>query len=84
MVKKRMAKSVTGKEINSYYDELVPIMLIKDNAKYKDDLTVTVNGINYQIQRGAQVMVPRKVALAVERSRNQELEAQAYVESLKG
>ena len=59
-------------------------MLIKDNAKYKDDLTVTVNGTNYQIQRGVQVMVPRKVALTIERSHKQELEAQAYMESLKG
>ena len=70
--------------LNEYYDELVPVMLIKDNHKYKDDVTVTVNGVNYQIQRGVQVMVPRKVALVLERSRNQEVEAEAYMESLKG
>ena len=70
--------------LEKFYDELVPVMLIKDNSKYKDDLTVTLNGVNYQIQRGVQVMVPRRVALVLERSHSQEVEAQAYVESLKG
>lgn len=70
--------------LRRFYEEPVPVMLIRDNTKYKDDVTVTVNGINYQIQRGVQVMVPRKVALVLERSRNQEIEAQKYVESLKG
>ena len=75
---------VKAEKTDAFYKELVPVMLIKDNAKYKDDLTVTVNGTNYQIQRGVQVMVPRCVALVLERSRLQELEAQAYMESLKG
>lgn len=68
----------------AYYREPVPVMLMKDNNRYKDDVTVTVNGTNYQIQRGVSVMVPRSVALVLERSHQQELEAQAYVESLKG
>lgn len=67
----------------AFYKELVPVMLLKDNSRYKDDVTVTVNGVNYQIQRGVTVMVPRCVALVLERSRRQELAAQAYVESLK-
>ena len=77
------AKTQT-EQLKTFYDELVPVMLIKDNAKYKEDLTVTLNGTNYQIQRGVQVMVPRRVALVLERSHSQEVEAQAYVESLKG
>lgn len=81
-----MNRKSSGKanRLKAYYEELVPVMLIKDNHKYKDDLTVTVNGTNYQIQRGIQVLVPRKVALTLERSKNQELEAEAYMESLKG
>ena len=77
-------KKDISKTTDAYYEELVPLMLIKDNVKYKDDLTVTVNGTNYQIQRGVQVMVPRKVALTLERSHLQELKAQEYIESLKG
>ena len=80
---KTTAKQNTA-ALRKYYEETVPVMLIKDNAKYKDDVTVTVNGTNYQIQRGVQVNVPRKVALVLERSHAQELEAQAYMESLKG
>ncbi len=70
-------------ELDSFYMEPVPLMLIKDNSKNKDDLTVTVNGINYQIKRGVPVTVPRCVALAVERSHKQELAAEEYIESLK-
>ncbi len=80
---KATAKQNTA-ALEKFYEEPVPVMLIKDNAKYKDDVTVTVNGINYQIQRGVQVSVPRKVALVRERSHLQELDAQAYMDSLKG
>lgn len=78
------AKKSKEKITEAYYNEPVPVMLIKDNSRYRDDVTVTVNGVNYQIQRGVSVMVPRCVALVLERSRRQETEAQAYVESLKG
>lgn len=70
-------------ELEQFYNEPVPIMLVKDNWKRKDDLTVTVNGTNYQIKRGETVMVPRKVALAVERSDKQSIAAEEYIESLK-
>ena len=81
-----MAKMSKAKqeELEKYYKEQVPVMLIKDNAKYKDDVTVTVNGVNYQIQRGVQVMVPRCVALALERARKQEMDAREFMDSLKG
>ena len=58
-------------------------LLYAHNWKKKDDLTVTVNGTNYQIKRGVEVMVPRSVALAIERSNKQEIEAEKYIESLK-
>lgn len=74
----------TAAALEKYYNEPVPVMLIKDNAKYKDDVTVTVNGVNYQIKRGVQVTVPRKVAMVLERAKEQEAEAQAYMDSLKG
>lgn len=71
------------KELESFYMEPVPLMLVKDKSRKKDDLTVTVNGVNYQIKRGVPVTVPRCVALAVERSHKQELAAEEYIESLK-
>ena len=72
------------KDIKKYYTESVPVILNKDNNRCKDGLTVTVNGTNYQIQRGVSVMVPRCVALVLERSNKQEIAAQAYLDSLKG
>lgn len=78
-------KAASEKQENQeFYREPVPVLLHRDSSRYKDDVTVTVNGTNYQIRRGTPVMVPRCVALVLERSRQQELEAQAYVESLKG
>lgn len=65
-----------------YYEEKVPVFLMKDGGKYKDDMTVTVNGKNYQIRRGVQVMVPRKVALVIERSREQDMQAQQMLDDL--
>ena len=67
----KSVKKATEKSYEKYYNEPVPVMLVKDNAKYKDDVTVTVT-------------VPRKVALVLERSRMQEAEAQAFMDSLKG
>lgn len=82
--KENVLTTANIEDAEKYYNEPVPVMLIKDNAKYKDDVTVTVNGVNYQIQRGVRVSVPRKVALVLERSRIQEHKAQEYMDSLKG
>ena len=81
MAKKKKTVSITTE---AFYKEPVPVMLIKDRNRYKEDVTVTVNGVNYQIRRGVSVMVPRCVALVLERSRMQELAAESYLESLKG
>lgn len=76
-------KADINKQLDDFYSEPVPLMLIKDKSRKKDDLTVTVNGINYQIKRGVPVTVPRCVALAVERSHRQEIAAEEYIDSLK-
>ena len=36
----------------------VRIKLFKDNSRYKGDLFVSVNGVNYKIRRGVEVEVP--------------------------
>ena len=38
------------------------IKLFKDNSRYKEDLFVSVNGVNYKIRRGVEVEVPPEVA----------------------
>lgn len=57
---------------NERLKERVPYMAFKDDNKYKDDITVIVNGHNFIIQRGKRVMIPRYV-IAVLESKDREL-----------
>ena len=52
--------------------EKVRIKLFKDNGRYKGDLFVSVNGVNYKIRRGVEVEVPRAVAEVLEHSQRQD------------
>lgn len=79
------AKSVadnTKKEQLDRMNEKVTIKLFKDNGKYKDDLTVTVNGITYQIQRGKTVEVPRYIADVIAQSERQDTQTANLLEKL--
>ena len=49
----------------------VRIRLFKDNSRYKGDLFVSVNGVNYKIRRGVEVEVP-EVAEVLEHSQQQD------------
>lgn len=53
-------------------EDLVPFYAFKDTGKYRDDITVIVNGKAFKIQRGKQVMIPRYVAEVLENSRQQD------------
>ena len=46
--------------------------LFKDNSRYKGDLVVSVNGVNYKIRRGVEVEVPPEVAEVLEHSQRQD------------
>ena len=50
----------------------VRIRLFKDNSRYKGDLFVSVNGVNYKIRRGVEVEVPPEVAEVLEHSQMQD------------
>ena len=50
--------------------ENVRIRLFKDNSRYKGDLFVSVNGVNYKIRRGVEVEVPPEVAEVLEHSQH--------------
>ena len=53
-------------------NDLVPICLLKDNDKYKDDVFVAVNGRSFLIKRGETVQVPAYVAEVLEQSMAQD------------
>ena len=52
--------------------QAVRIKLVKDNSRYKEDLFVSVNGVNYKIRRGVEVEVPPEVAEVLEHSQMQD------------
>ena len=52
--------------------EAVHIRLFSDNGRYKGDVFVSVNGVNYKIQRGVDVAVPPEVAEVLEHSMEQD------------
>lgn len=53
-------------------DELVTVQLFKDSNKYKDDVTLHVNGQNVVIQRGKPVQIKKKFAEVLEHSLEQD------------
>ena len=59
-------------DAEAYLNEEVPFYAFRDNEKYKDDITVGVNGKMYRIKRGVQVMIPRNVYNVLMRSMNQD------------
>ena len=60
----------------------VRIRLFKDNSRYKGDLFVSVNGVNYKIRRGVEVEVPLCAAEVLENARMMESTARSYVDRM--
>ena len=68
-------------EKEAYYNEKVPVKLFKDNDKYKDDVFVCLNGERFQIKRGEEVMIPRKIAAILDQSQAQDAKTANLIES---
>lgn len=62
-------------------NELVPFEAFKDNDKYKDDITVIVNGKSWRIKRGEEVMIPRYVYDVLKQSEKQDRAAANFAEA---
>ena len=60
----------------------VRIRLFKDNSRYKGDLFVSVNGVNYKIRRGVEVEVPAYVAEVLENAQMMADDARRYVDRM--
>ena len=58
------------------------IRLLSDGGKYKGDLFVSVNGVNYQLQRGKNIEVPPEVAEVIRHSQEQDDQTAARMEEL--
>lgn len=66
------AKAEAEAKEKAWLEEKVPIRLFKDNDRYKDDVYVCVNGERLLIKRGENVEIPRKFALVLEQSAQQD------------
>lgn len=62
--------------------EMVSIRLFSDNGRYKGDLFVSVNSVNYQIKRGVTVQVPPEVAEVIQHSEEQDAQSAARMEAI--
>lgn len=67
----------------SPWEDLVTIKLFKDNDNYRDDVFVSVNGHNYQIQRGVAVQVPRCIAEVIAQSEQQDHAVSMMIDKLE-
>ena len=56
----------------AWSDRKVRVRLFKDNERYKDDVTVNVNGKAFQIKRGVEVEIPYYVWLVLKSSMDQD------------
>lgn len=77
-----MAAKVKKDDFTAYYNQTETVTLLKDNNNYKDDVTITHNGTNYQIQRGVPVRVPLFIKLILDESYRQQMAAESYSERL--
>lgn len=64
-------------------EKRVSVRLFKDNYKYRNDVSVCVNGKFYKIQRGVEVEVPEAVAEALEHSARQDEYTASVIEREK-
>lgn len=74
------AAKAPAEEEKSAGPKMVTIRLFKDGERYKDDVDVAVNGVNYRIKRGENVQVPDFVAEVLERSMQQDAATAALIE----
>ena len=65
-----------------YLKERVPVTLKRPESEKKEFRTVSVNGVNYQIAYGKQVLVPRFVAEIIKESEKNEQIAQSNADAL--
>ena len=69
-----------AEERAAYWNEPVPVKLFRDNGKYKDDVFVSVNGENCQVQRGEEVMIKRKFKNLLDLSDLQDYETSKLID----
>lgn len=65
----------------SWEDQKVKVKLFKDTERYKDDVTVVVNGRVWKIQRGKEVELPMYVWMVVEAGLSQDFQTATLIQA---
>lgn len=71
---------ITEAKVNNDTEKRVKIKLFKGEGKYKEDVFVSVNGRNFQIQRGVEVEVPEYVKEVLDNAQIQQEYADNYAD----
>ena len=72
--------ATTIKKAKSWEDQTVKVRLFKDNERYKDDVTVVVNGKVWRIQRGKEVEIPMFVWKVIEKGMEQDFQTATLIQ----
>lgn len=80
--KKEVAKATTRRTKREKHatGEMVVIELPSDGERYKDDLTIGLNGVMYKIKRGEPIKVPVAIAEIIRNSNEQRKRANAVIQ----
>lgn len=65
----------------SWEEQKVKVRLFKDTERYKDDVTVVVNGKVWRIQRGVEVEIPLYVWKVVEKGMEQDFNTATLIQA---
>lgn len=77
-------KELGEAERAEFYAERVPVMVRRPEGSKDNFCTVTINGVNYQIEYGKEVFVPRCVKLILDESeRNKEIAEERSAECIR-
>ena len=71
---------VSDKPKVSWEDKKVVVRLFLDSEKYKDDVTVVVNGKTWRIRRGVDVELPLYVWEVIEKGLMQDTKTAQYIQ----
>lgn len=74
-----MATKDTKKK--SWEDRKIRIKLFKDNERYKEDVTVVVNGKVRKIQRGKEVEIPMYVWKVIQKGMEQDFNTATLIQT---
>ena len=72
MAEKKNVRIRLFKDNSRYQTSIVFSITSTNHSRYKGDLFVSVNGVNYKIRRGVEVEVPPEVAEVLEHSQQQD------------